>query len=140
MTTSIKAMQLLLIGNIVLYLLLGFIGCSRKNTSSNVIRKAFVMSVNAGQEAEYEKRHRPIWPELEATLKNHGVVTYTIFLLPETRQLFGYVEFKDQAQWDDVAKTAICQKWWAHMKEVMPSHPDNSPVSTELHEVFHIEQ
>jgi L-rhamnose mutarotase len=133
-------MQLLLIGSIVLYLLLGFIGCSRKNTSSNVIRKAFVMSVNAGQEAEYEKRHRPIWPELEATLKNHGVVTYTIFLLPETRQLFGYVEFKDQAQWDDVAKTAICQKWWAHMKEVMPSNPDNSPVSTELHEVFHIEQ
>jgi L-rhamnose mutarotase len=140
MTTSIKAMQLLLIGSIVLYLLLGFIGCSRKNTSSNVIRKAFVMSVNVGQEAEYEKRHRPIWPELEATLKNHGVVTYTIFLLPETRQLFGYVEFKDQAQWDDVAKTAICQKWWAHMKEVMPSNPDNSPVSTELHEVFHIEQ
>ena len=140
MTTSIKAMQLLLIGSIVLYLLLGFIGCSRKNTSSNVIRKAFVMSVNAGQEAEYEKRHRPIWPELEATLKNHGVVTYTIFLLPETRQLFSYVEFKDQAQWDDVAKTAVCQKWWAHMKEVMPSNPDNSPVSTELHEVFHIEQ
>ena len=30
-----------------------------------MIRKAFVMSVNAGQEAEYEKRHRPIWPELE---------------------------------------------------------------------------
>jgi L-rhamnose mutarotase len=140
MTTSIKAMQLLLIGSIVLCLLLGLIGCSKKNTSSHVVRKAFVMSVNAGQEAEYEKRHRPIWPELEATLKNHGVVTYTIFLLPETRQLFSYVEFKDQAQWDDVAKTVVCQKWWAHMKEVMPSNPDNSPVSTELHEVFHIEQ
>jgi L-rhamnose mutarotase len=109
-------------------------------TSKNVIRKAFVMTVNAGQEAEYEKRHRPIWPELEATLRKHGVVTYTIFLLPETRQLFGYVEFKDQAQWDAVAKTAICQRWWAHMKEIMPSHPDNSPISTELKEVFHIEQ
>ena len=135
-----KAMQLLLIGSIVLCLLLSLIGCSKKNTSSNVVRKAFVMSVNAGQEAEYEKRHRPIWPELEATLKEHGVVTYTIFLLPETRQLFSYVEFKDQAQWDAVAKTAICQKWWAHMKEVMPSNPNNSPISTELHEVFHIEQ
>jgi L-rhamnose mutarotase len=108
--------------------------------SKNVIRKAFVMAVNAGQEAEYERRHRPIWPELEATLKKHGVVTYTIFLVPETRQLFGYVEFKDQAQWDAVAKTAICQKWWAYMKDVMPSNSDNSPVSAELHEVFHIEQ
>jgi L-rhamnose mutarotase len=107
---------------------------------SNVIRKVFAMSVNAGQETEYKKRHRPIWPDLEATLKEHNVVTYTIFLLPETRQLFGYVEFKDQVQWDAVAKTAICKKWWEHMKEVMPSHLDNSPVSTELHEVFHIEQ
>jgi L-rhamnose mutarotase len=104
------------------------------------IRKAFVMTVNAGQEVEYERRHRPIWPELEQTLKEHGVVTYTIFLLPETRQLFGYVEFRDQAQWDAVAKTAVCQRWWKHMSAVMPSNPDNSPISTELKEVFHIEQ
>lgn len=104
------------------------------------IRKAFVMTVNAGQEAEYQRRHSPIWPELEATLKKHGVVTYTIFLLPETRQLFGYVEFEDQAQWDAVAKTEVCQRWWKHMKEVMPANPDNSPVSTELKEVFHIEK
>ena len=33
-----------------------------------MIRKAFVMSVNAGCEEEYEHRHRPIWPELEAVL------------------------------------------------------------------------
>jgi L-rhamnose mutarotase len=104
------------------------------------IRKAFVMTVNAGQEAEYQRRHTPIWPELEETLKKHGVVTYTIFLLPETRQLFGYVEFEDQAQWDAVAKTAVCQRWWKHMKEIMPSNPDNSPISTELKEVFHIEK
>ena len=36
------------------------------------IRKAFVMSVNAGAEAEYEMRHNPIWPELEKVLKDHG--------------------------------------------------------------------
>ena len=33
-------------------------------------RKAFVMSVNAGMEEEYERRHSPIWPELESTLKD----------------------------------------------------------------------
>ena len=32
------------------------------------IRKAFVMSVNAGAEQEYEERHHPIWPELEKVL------------------------------------------------------------------------
>jgi L-rhamnose mutarotase len=113
--------------------------CADSLSARKPIRKAFVMSVNAGQEAEYERRHKPIWPELEETLKKHGVVTYTIFLLPDTRQLFGYVEFADQAQWDAVAKTAVCQRWWKHMQEIMPSNPDNSPIATELKEVFHIE-
>jgi L-rhamnose mutarotase len=31
-------------------------------------RQAFVMSVNPGAEEEYEKRHNPIWPELEMVL------------------------------------------------------------------------
>ena len=33
-----------------------------------MIRRAFRMSVNPGEEAEYERRHRPIWLELEQTL------------------------------------------------------------------------
>jgi L-rhamnose mutarotase len=107
---------------------------------TKAVRKAFIMSVNPGQEAEYQRRHNPIWPELEATLKEHGVVTYTIFLDPDTKQTFAYVEFKDQAQWDAVAQTDVCKKWWAYMKDIMPSNPDNSPVSKEIKEVFHIEQ
>ena len=102
------------------------------------IRKAFVMSVNSGAEAEYERRHRPIWPELEKTLLDHGVRTYSIFLHPETRQLFAYVEFADAAQWEAIARTEICQRWWSHMCELMPSNPDSSPTSTELREVFHL--
>ena len=102
-----------------------------------MIRKAFVMSVNAGQEAEYARRHQPIWEELAAVLKAHGVHNYSIFLHPQTRQLFGYVEIEDQARWDAIAATDVCQRWWKYMKDLMPSHPDNSPISTELQEVFH---
>ena len=104
-----------------------------------MIRKAFVMSVDAGQEAEYEHRHRPIWPELEETLKAHGVHNYSIFLLPDTRQLFAYAEIEDESRWDAIADTEICKKWWAHMGDVMPSNPDNSPVAENLREVFHID-
>ena len=103
-----------------------------------MIRKAFVMSIDAGQEAEYEHRHRPIWPELEETLKAHGVHNYSIFLLPDTRQLFAYAEIEDESRWDAIADTEICKKWWAHMGDVMPSNPDNSPVAKNLREVFHI--
>jgi len=97
------------------------------------------MSVNAGQEQEYERRHRPIWKELEETLKNHGVHNYSIYLHPQTRQLFGYAEIEDEAKWNAIAAMPICKKWWAHMKDLMPSNPDNSPKSSELREVFHID-
>jgi L-rhamnose mutarotase len=103
-----------------------------------VIRKAFVMSVHADQEVEYERRHRPIWPELEKTLRDHGVVTYSIFLHPETQQLFAYVEFISETQWNAIAQTDVCRRWWEHMREIMPSNADNSPIATELREVFHI--
>lgn len=104
-----------------------------------MIRKAIVMSVHPGCEAEYERRHQPIWPELEAVLREHGVHNYSIFLLPATRQLFAYVEIESEAQWAAIAETPVCKHWWAHMADVMPAHPDHSPVSEELREVFHID-
>ncbi|HVU31989.1 MAG TPA: L-rhamnose mutarotase [Opitutaceae bacterium] len=103
-----------------------------------MIRKAFVMSVNAGSETEYARRHQPIWADLAAVLKSHGAHNYSIFLHEETRQLFGYVEIESEERWNAVAKTEVCQRWWKHMRDVMPSNPDNSPVSRELKEVFHL--
>ena len=104
-----------------------------------MIRKAFVMSVSPGQESEYEKRHNPIWPELAAVLKEHGVHNYSIFLHPQTRQLFAYAEIEDEQRWQAIARTEACRKWWAHMKAVMPSNPDNSPVVEDVREVFHLD-
>jgi L-rhamnose mutarotase len=103
-----------------------------------MIRQAFVMSVAAGFETEYERRHRPIWPELEAVLKSHGVSNYSIFLLPQTRQLFAYVEIEDEARWQAIAGTEVCRRWWQHMAPIMPHHADQSPIAAELREVFHL--
>ncbi len=101
-----------------------------------MIRKAFRMSVHPGAEAEYEQRHRPIWPELEAMLRAHGVLTYSIFLDDETRDLFGYVEVESEERWAAIAATEVCGRWWRHMREVMPAHADDKPVSRPLREVF----
>ena len=103
-----------------------------------MIRKAFRMSVHPGQEAEYERRHRPVWAELEEVLRRHGAHNYSIFLDPADRSLFAYVEIEDEARWAEVANTPECRRWWAHMREVMPSNPDHSPVAAELREVFHL--
>jgi L-rhamnose mutarotase len=105
----------------------------------NLLRKAFVMRVHPDQHAEYERRHNPIWPELEQTLKAHGVHNYSIFLNAETNQLFAYAEIESEAQWTAIAATDACQRWWQHMQGVMPSHPDHSPQSSPLREVFHLD-
>lgn len=104
-----------------------------------MLRKAFRMSVHPGREQEYERRHRPIWPELEETLLEHGVFTYSIFLDEATNTLFGYVEIESEERWAAIARTDVCRRWWSHMRELMPANPDDSPVSLELREVFHVE-
>ena len=103
-----------------------------------MIRKAFRMSVHAGREEEYERRHTPIWRELEETLLAHGVRSYSIFLDPASRELFAYVELEDEDRWKAIAATEVCQRWWRHMRDVMPHEPDNRPVSVDLREVFHL--
>ena len=104
-----------------------------------MIRKAFVMSLNPGRKEEYQRRHNPIWSELEALLKEHGVSNYSIFFLEETRQLFAYVELASEERWNAIADTEVCKRWWSHMSDLMPSNEDQSPVSTDLVEVFHLD-
>jgi len=104
-----------------------------------MVRRAFRMWVNDEQAGEYERRHNPIWPDLEATLLEHGVRTYSIFLDDQTNELFAYVEFESEERWAQVAQTEVCRRWWRHMREIMPSNPDDSPASRECREVFHVE-
>jgi len=112
---------------------------SHAYTRATVIRKAFRMQVNPGMAAEYAQRHQPIWKELEDTLLAHGVRTYSIYLDPHRLDLFGYVEFESEAAWNAVAQTDVCRRWWRFMRDIMPANPDDSPVSRELREIFHIE-
>ena len=103
-----------------------------------MIRKAFRMSVHPGRESEYARRHNPIWKELEQVLVRHGVRTYSIFLDPDTRDLFAYVEIESEERWQAIAETDVCRRWWAHMRDIMPANADDSPVSRPLVEVFHL--
>jgi L-rhamnose mutarotase len=98
------------------------------------------MSVHPDQHVEYERRHRPIWRELEDTLVAHGVRSYSIYLDPETSDLFAYAEIESEERWQAIASTDVCRRWWRHMRELMPSNADDSPVARELREVFHLER
>jgi L-rhamnose mutarotase len=103
-----------------------------------VIRKAFRMSVDPDHQAEYIRRHNPIWRDLEKVLLAHGVQTYSIFLDAATNDLFAYAEIDSEERWAAIAATDACRGWWQSMRELMPSNADGSPVSRDLREVFHL--
>jgi L-rhamnose mutarotase len=71
-------------------------------------------------------------------LKAHGVRTYSIFLDPATDELFGYAEIESEERWAVIADTEVCQRWWAHMSDLMPTHPDRRPMWRDLTEVFRL--
>lgn len=102
------------------------------------IRKTFVMKLNPGCEEEYTRRHENLWPRLEKVLKSHGVNNYSISLLRETRQLFGYAEIESEEKWSNIALTEECREWWDYMKDLMETNEDNSPKSVELSELFYL--
>ena len=105
-----------------------------------MIRKAFRTSVNADRHDEYARRHDPIWRELEDVLVAHGVRSYSIYLDPQTSDLFAYAEIDSEERWRAIASTEACRRWWQHMKDLMPSNPDGSPIARDLREVFHLEK
>ena len=111
----------------------------RKGRKSDMVRKGFKMKLYPGMEAEYEKRHNELWPQMQDMIHEYGGKNYTIFLDKETLVLYGYIEVEDLAKWDESADTAINRKWWDFMADIMETNPDNSPVSVDLQDVFHLD-
>lgn len=99
---------------------------------------AFAMKMKPGCAAEYKKRHDEIWPELSQLLKDNGISDYSIFLEEATNTLFA-VQQQSGSSSQDLGTTAIVQKWWAYMADIMETNPDNSPVSVPLQQVFHMD-
>lgn len=104
-----------------------------------MIRKGFKMKLYDGMEAEYEKRHNELWPEMADMIHEYGGHNYTIYWDKDTNILFGYIEVEDEAKWAKSADTPINRKWWDFMAPVMETNPDNSPVSVDLHTMFHLD-
>jgi L-rhamnose mutarotase len=81
-------------------------------------RVAFVMRIRAGQEEEYRRRHRAVWPEMLDALKRAGCANYSIFL--RGRDLFAYLEVPDLDRMRrELAASEASRRWEAHMAPIM---------------------
>lgn len=99
---------------------------------------AFKMKLKPGMQAEYEKRHAAIWPELVTLLKENGIADYTIFFDEESDSLFAVQRLTGTSS-QELGKIALVQRWWKYMADIMETNEDFSPVSTALPVVFHLD-
>lgn len=97
------------------------------------------MKIYDGMEKEYEKRHDEIWPEMKTMIKENGISNYSIFWDKETNFLFSYMEVDEERSDNAMVENPLRTKWWAYMADIMETHPDNSPISLQLKNVFYLD-
>ncbi len=102
-------------------------------------RIAFKMELLPGNAEEYKKRHDEIWPELKKLLKDTGISDYSIFHDPQTNDLFAIHKVENEEVLQDLPHHEVMKKWWAYMKDIMKTNPDNSPVMVPLDDIFYLE-
>lgn len=100
---------------------------------------AFKMKLLPGFKEEYKKRHDEIWPELTGLLRNTGISDYSIFFDEASHTLFGVQKISGKGSSQDLGDTAIVQRWWKYMSDIMETNPDHSPVLTPLEKLFEME-
>ena len=100
---------------------------------------AFRMLLNPGQRAEYQRRHDAIWPELLTLLREAGVSDYSIFFDEHSHALFAVLKRPAGHTMDALPQHPVMRKWWAHMADLMHTHPDGAPVAEPLPCVFHMD-
>lgn len=101
-------------------------------------RYAFRMRLHPGMEADYKRRHDEIWPELVELLHDTGISDYSIYLDRESRLLFGILTRTVGHSMDELPKSPVMQRWWAHMADIMEVAEDNAPLAVPLVPLFHM--
>ena len=104
-------------------------------------RIGFLLKVRKDRLAEYKERHRAVWPEMLAALRETGWRNYSLFLSPDGL-LFGYLETDDfEKALAGMAQRDVNARWQADMapffEHLEGRRPDEG--SVRLEEVFHLE-
>lgn len=103
---------------------------------SEIETTAFCLHLRPGAEAEYEKRHDALWPEMKAMLAEHGVLHYEIWLHRETMNLHGFIVRRKDHTMAAIPDHPVQARWRAHMADLLVQGPDGMPVREEMARMF----
>ncbi len=107
----------------------------------NPHRVCFILQVKKDRVAEYKERHKAVWPEMQAALRETGWRNYSLFLRDDGL-LIGYCETPDfQAALDGMAAREVNTRWQAWMKDFFedPGGREADKQMVPLEEVFHLD-
>ena len=105
------------------------------------MRYCFLLQVRPDRLAEYRERHRAVWPEMLAALRDTGWRNYSLHLR-EDGLLVGYVEADDLAAAQRaMAGTEVNARWQAEMAPFFADLDGRAPDEgfLVLEEIFHLE-
>ncbi|MHB8293167.1 MAG: L-rhamnose mutarotase [Acidimicrobiales bacterium] len=104
------------------------------------MRWCFALQVRPERLAEYEERHRAVWPEMQDALRAAGWANYSLFARDDGL-LVGYLECEDFAAAQAAMRGAeVNTRWQAEMSEFFEGIDGRDPDATilTLREVFHL--
>jgi L-rhamnose mutarotase len=104
-------------------------------------RYCFVLHVRPDRLGEYVERHRRVWPDMLAALRDSGWHNYSLFL-GDDGLLVGYVESPDLvAAQAAMAATDVNRRWQAEMVEFFVGLDGRGPDEglRLLTEIFHLD-
>ncbi|WP_214402323.1 L-rhamnose mutarotase [Pseudonocardia lacus] len=105
------------------------------------MRYCFLLQVRPDRLDEYRERHRAVWPEMLAALRDTGWRNYSLHLRADGL-LVGYVEADDlAAARRAMAATGVNTRWQAEMAPFFTGLDGGPPDGgfEVLEEVFHLE-
>ena len=103
-------------------------------------RMAWKGRIKHGCKEEYIRRHREIWSEMVAVLKEAGIHNYTIFANGE--ELFGYYECEKGITFAEKIQAAspVVDRWNAYMADILELTMDpDTGAQPKLEQVFRLE-
>ncbi|HEV7218658.1 MAG TPA: L-rhamnose mutarotase [Terriglobales bacterium] len=103
-------------------------------------RVCFVLQVKPERLTEYKERHRKVWPEMQAALRETGWNCYSLFLRRDGL-LVGYLETEDfNRARAEIAKREVNARWQREMSQFFLNSDGILPdrAIEPLEEVFHL--
>jgi len=111
-----------------------------KSRGNYMQRICFVLQVRPERLDEYKARHRSVWPEMLAALRETGWSNYSLFLRPDGL-LVGYLETEDfERARAGMAGRDVNQRWQKEMAGffLQPAGVLPDRAMEPLEEVFHL--